>query len=174
MRKIAGGVLLWLTLVGGIAAHTGVLLVDVDAEEGPRIVVPVPLVVARAGLALAPDDVQWIRAPEVAGYLSHAREIGEALRGAGDGTLLAVIDGEERVTITREGPVLRVLAVDGSTSRADVTLPLASLESALRAYDVGERSFRTSELVAALADAPRGDLVHVVDGGDRVRVRRIL
>jgi len=123
--------------------------------------------------------------------------MGEALRSAGDGILVEVSDGDERVLVTKEGDRLliqvleggaaagrpagagpagagaRAVAADGGSVIAEVALPLASLESALDAYDVREGAFRTSRLVAALADAPRGDLVRVADGGDVVRVRRV-
>jgi len=173
MAKVAAGILLWLTAVLGIAAYTGVMLVDVDAADAPRIVVPVPLAMARAGLALAPDDVQRIRAPEVGDYVPHARRISEGLRGVGDAELMAVTDGEQHVTVTKAGDVLRIRAVEDGGATVEVTVPLGSLEVALRAYDRVSGSFQTSELVAALTEAPRGELVNVADGGDRVRIGRL-
>jgi hypothetical protein len=173
LAKIVAGILLWLVAVVGIAAYTGVMLVDVDAAEGPRIVLPVPLAMARAGLAVAPEDVQRVRAPELGDYVPHARRISEDLRGVGDAELVAVTDGDQHVTVTKVGDVLRIRAVERGGATAEVTVPLGSLEAALRAYDPVSGSFRTSELVAALTEAPRGELVDVADGGDRVRIRRL-
>lgn len=173
MTRLVGAVLLSALLVGGLVAHQGVLLVDVDTSDGPRIVVPVPVALARAGAAVAPDRVRRVRVPGADPYVSVARRIADELREVPRATLAAISDGDERVTVTREGGVLRIRATEGDDATVEARVPLGSLEAALGAYDADEGAFRTSGLVAALGTVPRGDLIHVVDGDDRVRIRRL-
>lgn len=173
MGKLFGAALLSAVLVGGVAMHTGVVLVDVQDADGPRLVMPVPLLMARTGLVFAPDEVKRIQARDFAEYVPHAKRIVAELREAPDGTLVEVVDGDDHVTVAKEGDVLHVRALEGEETAADVYVPLASAEAAVRAYSVEGRYFRTSDLVAALGAAPRGDLIAVVDGEDRIRIRRL-
>ncbi len=170
-RKLAAIAVLPALLLGGAAVNTSVLMVDVDTADGPHIVLPVPLPLARAGLAFAPDEARRVEVPELAEHLPHARRVVETLRDAPDAVIVDVEDGEEHVSVVKEGDVLRVRVVDGERTTADVRLPLGSADAVLRAYDVETRSFETSELVAALGAAPGGDLVRVLDGADEVSVR---
>lgn len=173
MTRLVGSVLLSALLVGGLVAHQGVLLVDVDTSDGPRIVVPVPVALARAGAAVAPDRVRRVRAPGADPYVSVASRIADELREVPRATLAAISDGDERVTVTREGGGLRIRATEGDDVRVESRLPLRSLEAVLSAYDGAADAFRTSRLVDALGTVPPGDLIRVVDGGDRVRIRRL-
>lgn len=171
--KLFGAAALSAVLVAGVMVHSGVMLVDVQEADGAHLVIPVPLAIARAGLAFAPNEAKYIHAPRVAEYLPHADRAVDALRDAPDGLLLEVEDGDAHVTIVKEGDVLRVRAIDGPGSSAEMTIPLRSAEAALRAYDRERGHFRTSKLVSALGAAPHGEIVNVVDGEDRVRIRRL-
>lgn len=170
-RKFAAIAILPALLLGGAAVNTAVLMVDVDTADGPHIVLPVPLPLARAGLAFAPDDARRVEVPELAEHLPRVRRVVETLRDAPDAVVLDVEDGEEHVSVVKEGDVLRVHVVDSARTTADVRLPLGSADAVLRAYDVESRSFEASELVAALGAAPGGDLVRILDGEDEVSVR---
>jgi len=171
MNKLAAIALFPVLVVGGAVANTSVLMVDVDTAEGPDITVPVPLPMARAGLWFAPDEAKRVEALELAEHLPHARKAVAALRQAPDGVFVEVHDRDEHVKIVKEGESLRVRVIDGSRTSVDVRVPLAAAEKALDAYDREERTFDTSDLVAALGSAPRGELVHVLDGEDEVRIR---
>lgn len=173
MSKLFGAAALSAVLVGGVVVHSGVMLVDVQEANGPRLVIPVPLAAAHAGLLFAPHEARRIPAPDVADYLPHADRAVEALREASDGLLLEVTDRGEHVTIVKEGDLLRVRVVERGDVTAEVTVPLRSIEAVVRAYDVERGTFRTSKLVQALGAAPHGEIVHVVDGGDRVRISRL-
>lgn len=171
MNKLAVAVLVPALLVGGVAASTSVVLVDVDAADAPHMVVPVPVPVARAALAFAPDEAQWVDAPELAEHLPTVEKAVAALGEAPDGVLVEVEDGEDRVLISKEGDLLRVRAGDGPGTKVDVNVPIASASAALQAYDRGRRSFRVGGLLAALGTVPGGELVHVLDGRDEVEIR---
>lgn len=171
MGRLAAAVLLPTFLVGGAVMSASVAVVDVHEADGTHLVVPVPLAVARAALAFAPPEAKHLEAPEVAEYLPHGERLVHELEGLPDGTLLEVDDSDERVKVAKEGDVLRVTARDGDRSEVDLRLPLGSVAGILRAYQVETRSFRTSDLIAALQDAPGGPLVRVLDRGDRVEVR---
>lgn len=170
MSKLAAIALFPVLVVGGAVVNTSVLLVDVDTPEGPDVTVPVPLPVARAGLWFAPEQARRVKAPELAEHLPRVRKIVKALEDAPDGVFVEVRDRDEYVEIIKEDDDLRVHVIDGSRTTVDVRFPLAAAQKALDAYDRDERTFDTSELVAALGSAPRGELVHVLDGKDEVRI----
>lgn len=173
MKKLGTAVLLSAVLLVGFVAYHGVLLVDVQPADGPRIVAPVPLALARVGLVFVPDDVQRIEARPFRHYLPHVDRIVSQLRAAPDARLVEVVGGGgERVTVTKEGDALRLRALQGGDT-VQVLVPFASAEAVVRAYDADAGHFRTSGLVAALRSAPRTELVRVAEGRQRVRIRRI-
>lgn len=173
MKKFLGAAALSAVLVAAWIAWSGVMVVDVHEADGGRVVVPVPLAFARPALAFAPDDAKRIEVREVEPYLPYARRIVDGLRDAPDGLLVEIVDGDEHVRVWKEGRTLRVRVVQGDETDVAATIPLESAEKALRAYDAGGRYFRTAGLLSALSAAPRGELVNVTDGGDRIRIRRV-
>lgn len=170
-RKLAAVAVVPALLLGGAVVNTSVLVVDVQTPDGPHLVLPVPMPLARAGLTFAPDAAKRVEVPELAEHLPEAKKAVAALRQAPDGVFVEVHDGDEHVRISGEDDILRVHVVDGSRTTVDVRFPLAAAEAALDAYDVEHGSFDTSDLVAALGSAPGGDLVHVLDGEDEVSIR---
>lgn len=170
-RKLAAVAIVPALLLGGAVANTSVLVVDVQTPDSPNLVIPVPLPLARAGLAFAPDEARRVEVPELAVHLPAAKRAVASLREAPDGVLVEFHDRDEHVRITKEDDLLRVHVIDGPRTEVDVSFPLAAAEEALRAYDIEGRSFDTSDLVAALGTAPGGELVHVLDGDDEVSIR---
>lgn len=170
-RKLAAAAVVPALLMGGAVASTSIVTVDVDAADGPHLVVPVPLPLARAGLAFAPDDARRVEVPELAEHLPQVRRAVRTLRNAPDGVIVEVHGEGEHVIVAKEEDALRVQAVEGERTRADVRVPLRAADAVLRAYDPETRSFETPALVAALGAAPGGELVRVVDGDDEVSVR---
>ena len=153
-------------------ASLGVVVVDVR-EGGPggnRIVVPVPLVLAQAALAIAPAvaPADKLRIPdnEALQHMGLAREVLEALAASPDGELVRVEERDELVVITKEGRSLRV-RVSGRNENVSVNIPL---HLALQALPGEDGRIRTAALAGALSGVRFTDLVEVHDGNDHVRV----
>lgn len=153
-------------------ASLGVMVVDVreGGPDGHRVVVPVPLVLAQAALAVAPivapADKLRIPAGEGLEHVGLAKEVLEALAAAPDGELVRVEDGRENVLVTKEGRSLHV-RVRSDKEKVDVTVPLAL---ALQALPDRDGRIRTARLAGALGAVRFTDLVDVQDGKDHVRV----
>lgn len=171
MRTLAAVVLLPAFLAGGVVMNSSVLLVDVHESDGAHLVVPVPLALAQVALRFAPDEAKYLQAREVAEYLPHAKRVVQALRASPDGVLVEVRERRNDVEVVKEGEILRVRVTEGEDSNVDLDLPLASVAAMLDAYEAERGVFRTSRLIAALKTVPRGQLVHVLDGGDQVEIR---
>jgi hypothetical protein len=152
-------------------ASLGVVVVDVreGGPDGSRIVVPVPLVLAQAALAIAPAvaPAEKLRIPDEAlEHIGLAREVLEALAQAPDGELVRVEERNELVVITKQGRSLRV-QVTGERENVSVNVPL---HLALQALPDEHGHIRTAALAGALAGVRFTDLVDVQDGNDHVRV----
>jgi hypothetical protein len=153
-------------------ASLGVVVVDVR-EGGPgghHVVVPVPLVLAQAALAVAPvvAPADKLRVPDGEGleHIGLAKDVLEALAAAPDGELVRVEDGRENVLITKEGRSLHV-QVRSDRENVNVRVPLAL---ALQALPGRDGRIHTARLAGALASVRFTDLVDVRDGDDHVRV----
>jgi hypothetical protein len=151
----------------GLMASMSYVVVDVKTEEGPRFVIPVPLVAARAALPFVPEDANYIPCPELAEYHEAAERLVQALIEAPDGELIHVEEGDETVFISKTGETLEIEVHEGDQD-VSVTLPLEAVAELLSRYD-GE-GFEASDVVAALGSVSRSDLVHVRDGEQEVKV----
>jgi hypothetical protein len=152
-------------------ASLGVVVVDVreGGPNGHRIMVPVPLVVAQAALAIAPiaappDKLQL--PAEAAEHMGLAREVVEALAKAPDGEYVRVEERGQQVLITKEGRSFKV-HVSGERENVTVNVPVQLALSALPGRD---GRIRTAALAGALSSVRFTDLVDVQDGDDHVRV----
>ncbi len=152
-------------------ASLGRVVVDVR-EGGPggtHVVVPVPLVLAQAAVALAPTMApeDKMRVPDEAlEHMGLAREVLEALAAAPDGELVRVEERNETVVIQKEGRTLKV-HVTGEKENVSVNVPL---HLALQALPDEHGHIRTTALAGALGGVRFTDLVDVQDGKDHVRV----
>jgi hypothetical protein len=152
-------------------ASLGIVVVDVR-EGGPggtHVVVPVPLVLAQAAVALAPAVApeDKMRVPDEAlQHMGLAREVLEALAAAPDGELVRVEERNETVVINKEGRTLRV-HVTGDRENVSVNVPL---HLALQALPDEHGHIRMAALAGALGGVRFTDLVDVQDGKDHVRV----
>lgn len=167
--KIIAGVLIVPLFLLGLALTADYAVVDVreGGPAGTRIFVPVPLLLARVAMAFAPAEARYVRVPEIAPYLDDVRRAVDDLRAADDGILVEVEDGDDHVLVQKAGHDLRIDVVGGRREEVRVTVPLASLADVLDAYD-GE-GFATRDLVKIVGGI-HGDLVHVRDGDDQVRI----
>lgn len=170
MIKLAALTMLPMLMVGGVVMNSSILLVDVHTDD-VRIVVPVPLSLAQVVLAFAPDEAKYVRVPEIAGYLPYLDRIVEELRAAPDTLLVEVLDGGDHVKIFKRGDVLRVEVDERRDKMVRVSVPLAAVAAMVDAYDTDTQTIRTSRLIGALKAAPSGELVHVIDGDEEVRIR---
>lgn len=150
-------------------ASLGVMVVDVREGDGSRIVVPVPLVLAQAAVAVAPAFVperEMQVPPEALEHMGLAREVLEALAEAPDCELVRVESRDEQVVIAKEGRSLRV-RVSGKKENVNVNVPL---HLALEALPDERGHIRGAALAGALGGLRFTDLVDVQDGKDHVRI----
>jgi hypothetical protein len=154
-------------------ASLGVVVVDVK-EGGPNghhIVVPVPLVLAQAALAVAPAVApDKMRIPDADGealkHVGIARDVLDALAKAPDGELVRVEERDETVVVAKQGRSLHV-TVNGHGENVSVNVPL---HLALQALPDRDGRIHTGALAASLGAVRFTELVNVDDGHDKVRV----
>jgi hypothetical protein len=154
----------------GVVAGTGVVVVDVRPADGPRIVVPVPLLLAETAARLAPAHAteHAMRGLHRAQrYLPVAEEVMAAIAEAPDAELVSVEDGPEHVRISKVGGVLQI-RVDGRRERVAVNVPIDLVQDTLRKAHHGR--LYPEDFVALLRQARMTDLVDVVDGDDHVKI----
>ena len=160
-----------VALVATIAS-LGVVVVDVK-EGGPhghRVLVPVPLVLAQAALAMAPvvapPDKLRVHGGEALEHMGIARDVLDALAKAPDGELVRVEERDEQVVITKQGHALHV-SVHNRSEQVEVNVPL---HLALQALPDRQGRIHTGALAASLGAVRFTDLVHVQDGRDEVKI----
>lgn len=155
-----------LLMVAVLLSATWVV-VDVRSADGPRIIVPVPLGVARAALVFAPDEATHIEIPELEEYADIAAEIIDGLLDAPDGVLVEVHDGSDHVLIAKVGDEIEI-TVDGDDEEVSIRLPLTLAADILDSYN-GEE-METREVLAALSSVSHSKLVHVRTADEEVKV----
>jgi hypothetical protein len=152
-------------------ASLGVVVVDVQegGPDGHRIIVPAPLVLAQAALAVAPAIAgEEMRLPtEEIPHVEVARDIIKALAEAPDGILVKVEEPDEQVEIRKEGDkiVVRVQGKNGEDLSVNAPLSLA-----LSALPDADGSISAVKMAGALGTVRFTDLVDVHDGDTHVRV----
>jgi hypothetical protein len=146
-------------IAAGSVAATGVVVVDVkEARGGQHIVVPVPLALAQVAAAFVPEDKMHLRLPrEAEQYMPVARQVLTALADAEDGELVRVEEPGKKVSIRKEGGVLRV-SVDDGAEHVKVQVPISLALSVLP--EPGSR-FSPSDAVWALQHARLTEVVNV-------------
>jgi hypothetical protein len=150
-------------------AATGVAWVDVreGGQEGHRVVVPVPLLLAEVAAAFVPEKPLAREMGEALEHLPAAREVLKALAESPDGEFVRVEEEDEQVLIEKRGDTLRIL-VHGRGGKEEVTvnLPLEGID------DIISENGRVSPLraVRLLRHARFSTLVEVKDGDDQVKI----
>ena len=168
MLKTAALVLASIPVVlAAMLLSSSCVVVDVKQADGPRIVVPVPIFVARAALAFAPAEAKHVSVPELAEYRDVAEEILSELRDAPDGVRVEVREDGDHVLIEKVGNRLEI-DVDTDDEEVSVTVPFTVVLDILDSYD-GE-ALSSASVLAALSSASRTDLVHVKTKDEEVRV----
>jgi hypothetical protein len=157
-------------LLLGLVASTGLVVVDVKPSDGPRIVVPVPLLLAHAALRFAPDEATEVEVPELGEYSGIARRLVSELRDCPDAILVEVDDGGDHVLIEKLGDEIAI-EVTGDREEVSVRIPLAAASEVLDSYD--GRRLRVAGVLDALSSSSSlsgTDLVHVRSDEEEVRV----
>lgn len=168
MLKIAALVTLSVPIMLiGLLATSSCVIVDVQQADGPRILVPVPLALARAALTFAPEETRHVDIPELAEYSDVAGEIIDELLDAPDGVLVEVHDGNDHVLISKVGDEIEI-DVDSDDEVVSIQLPLEAVAEILDSYDGDE--LETRKVLAALSSVSRTDLVHVRTEDEEVRI----
>jgi hypothetical protein len=153
-------------------ASLGVMVVDVQegGPDGHRIVVPVPLVLAQAAVAVAPVVAeQELRIPDndVLEHIGLARGVLEAIAAAPDGELVRVEERDEQVLVVKEGNALRVRVHGRKGEDVSVRVPL---DVALNALPGDDGRISALALAGAMSMVRFTDLVDVREGDSHVRV----
>lgn len=166
------GVVFALTLgMMAMFVNAGILIVDVreGGPDGNHVFVPVPLALARAALWFVPDDQLAIDEPEFAEHRELALRLLQELEKAEDADLVEVNDGKQKVLVRKVANQIEV-HVSSDRENVDVRAPLVVVTRILESYDADHLRFRGSGLSAALGYLPRGEIVHVVDVDEEVRI----
>jgi hypothetical protein len=168
MGKLAVILAVPLALLATVAS-LGVMVVDVreGGPNGHRILVPVPLVLAQAAVALVPADKLQVPDHKAIEHIGVAREILEALAKAPDGELVRVEERDEQVVITKEGGSLHVRVHGSKGEDVSVNVPL---HVALQALPDAEGRISSLALAGSLGALRFTDLVEVQDGNEHVRI----
>lgn len=165
---LIGAVAVPAIAVGAVAA-TGVVVVDVkEPRGGHHIVVPVPLALAQAAAAFVPEEKTRLRLPHDAEkYMPVARQVLTALAQAEDAELVRVEQPGEKVSIRKEGDLLRI-RVEDHGEQVNVQVPISLALSVLP--ESGSR-ITASDAVWALQHARLTQVVDVQGrDGERVSV----
>lgn len=156
-------------IAAGSVAATGVVVVDVkDPRGGHHIVVPVPLALAQVAAAVVPEEKMRLRlGRDAERYLPMAREVLTVLAGAEDAELVRVEEPGHKVSVRKQGDLVRIHVEDGE-EQVDVQVPIALALSVLP--ESGGR-VTASRAVWALQQARMTEIVHVQGrDGEDVRV----
>ncbi len=171
MTKLALIVVLPLALL----ALPGILIVDVreGGEDGARIVVPVPLALARLATVFVPDQVRHVECPtEMARWAPVADQLIAELRNQPDFTLAEVTERDEHVSVRKSGRHLLVDVTSASGDEVHCRLPLRTVVRVLDAASHGHLD--TDGAVRAACWMPSGRLVDVTSAdGDRVCITKL-
>jgi hypothetical protein len=171
MLKTAAVVLISIPLLLlGLVAGTGLVVVDVKTSDGPRIVLPVPLALARAALGFAPQQAREVDIPELSEYSEIAGRLLAELRENDDGVLVEVDDGDDHVLIEKVGDEIAI-EVTSRDEEVSVRIPLAAASEILDSYD-GKR-LRVAGVLDALSSSSwlsGTDLVHVKSDDEEVKI----
>jgi len=140
-------------------------------QKEAKVKVNLPLALAHTALSMAPDDVMddgHIRIDNTDLSVSDLRKMWKEVREAGDAEFVTVEEKDSTVKISRKGSKIYVHVDErrnGDQVRVEVPV---SLVDALLAGS-GE-TLNVDAAVAELEKMGPGEVVHVVDGEDSVRI----
>lgn len=154
-------------LFAGALASSSWVVVDVRPADGPRIIVPAPLFVARVALAFAPREAVSVEVPEMVEYSDLAVRVLVALVEAPDGVLVEIDDADEHVLVAKQGGAL-IVEVESDDEEVFVSLPMSVAFEVLEGFD-GER-LELRQVLSAISKVSRTDLLRVRTQEKEVKV----
>jgi hypothetical protein len=151
-----------------LAAMAKYVIVDVreGGPEGTRLIVPVPLMLAQIAARFTPREVRHLRDPKLSEYMPLLRIVARELRQVGDAEFVRVEERDETVSVVKSGGNL-VVEVAQPSEHVYVRFPVAALEQIFQ-NSHGD-CLHPAEILSALRETS-GELVHVVDGDNEVRI----
>ena len=158
-----------VVLMGTMAFTTDTVFVDVreGGPDGMLLFIPVPMPLARAALSFVDEGDMAIECPELWRYRDTILKVVRELRHAPDGELVRVQQTGTFVSIEKRGNELAIQVRDGE-SEVEARLPLKAAERFLTRLD--DDTFTPKDILAAMNNTATGQLVHVRDGEDEVKV----
>ena len=141
-------------------------------QKEAKVKVNLPIKLARTALQMAPDDVMddgHIRIDDNDISVSDMRKMWKEVREAGDAEFVTVQEKDSTVKVSRKGSKLYVHVDErrGNRDQVRVEVPVSLVDALLSGSD------ETLNVDAAVAELERmgpGEVVHVVDGEDSVRI----
>jgi len=158
-----------LAILAGALFSEGILVVDVreTGSGGHHVLVPVPLILAWPAAALVPEKESRIECPQLAEHRDAALQVVRELSAAPDGELVRVEERDETVVIRKVKGLFEV-RVNNGHEKVLVRIPAKAVEEVLESYD--GKAFRVKDIARALRHLPRGDVVQVASGKERVQI----
>jgi hypothetical protein len=145
--------------------------VNEGGEKASKVNVNLPLSVARVALEIAPKQftdkaVEKLNDHDI--KIADIRKLWAEIKQAGNAEFVTVQDSDQTVRVAREGDWVRVRVDDGGgkAQHVKVDIPIAVVDALLSGD--GE-SFNLLAAINQL-EGNAGDIVHVEDGDDTVRV----
>jgi hypothetical protein len=140
-------------------------------QKDAKVKVNLPIKLARTALQMAPDDVMddgHIKIDDNDMSVSDLRKLWKEVREAGDAEFVTVQQKDSTVKISRKGSKLYVHVDEpGNRDQVRVEVPVSLVDALLAG------SGDTLNMDAAVVELERmgpGEVVHVVDGEDSVRI----
>jgi hypothetical protein len=154
------------------AASTNIHVTVTDDGPGQDVDVTLPFAVAQAALSMTPVqkqlDAGTIRLNDTDIKISDLRRMWAALRKTGDGDLVNVVDGSDKVRVFTRGGRFLVNVSEAGHDTVKVDVPGAVVDALLSGD--GDR-LDVGAAIEKLKDCAAGEIVRVDDGGSHVRVR---
>lgn len=172
MRFLAPALAALLATSALAASPTSIhVVVTNDREDGQHVDVTMPFGVAQAALAMTPaaSAIQGgvVRIDDKELKVSDLRQMWLALRKSGDGDLVNVVDGSDKIRVFTRGGRLHVSVAENGRDKVRAHVPVAVID-ALLSGDGDELDVAAA--FARLADCEAGEIVRVDDGASHVRV----
>lgn len=154
-------------LVTGLLLGSSWIVVDVRPQDGPRLLIPAPLIAARAVLPFAPHELGTFEIPDVAEYTDIAERVLAALGEAADGVLVEIDDRTQHVHIEKRGDEL-LLEVNNDEEEVSVHLPIELAIEVVKGVD--DETLKLENVLSAVSRASRTELIHLRSAEEEVRI----
>ncbi|NNF07867.1 MAG: hypothetical protein HKN21_13975 [Candidatus Eisenbacteria bacterium] len=153
-------------LLGAFIATTDTAIVDVK-DGDTRIIVPVPVTLAKIAMNFVPQDEMTMESPELYQYRDAIDKVLRELDHAPDGEFVRVKDGQSEVVVEKRGRHFHV-EVDDDGTMVRAKMPI---KAARRFIDrIDDETFNAKDLLDSFSNTTTGNVVHVIDGDTEVKI----